>query len=78
MSMKFSKQEFWSGLPFSTPGALRNPGIELVSLDFRHWQADLLPLCHLGSHQHLIFLGFVSFVFDNIHPYSFHLDCPSN
>ena len=27
----FSKQEYWSGLPFSTPGDLPNPGIEPVS-----------------------------------------------
>ena len=34
VSMKFSKQEYWSGLPFSTPGALLDPGIELASLAF--------------------------------------------
>ena len=27
-SMKFSKQEYWSGLPFSSPGDLPNPGIK--------------------------------------------------
>ena len=26
--MEFSKQGYWSGLPFSTPGDLPNPGIE--------------------------------------------------
>ena len=26
----FSRQEYWSGLPFSSPGDLPNPGIELV------------------------------------------------
>ena len=30
-SMGFSKQEYWSGLPFSSPGDLPNPGIEPVS-----------------------------------------------
>ena len=30
--MGFSKQEHWSGLPFSTLGELLNPGIEPVSL----------------------------------------------
>ena len=29
--MGFSRQEYWSGLPFSTPGDLPNPGIELAS-----------------------------------------------
>ena len=27
-SMRFSKQEYWSGLPFPSPGELPNPGIE--------------------------------------------------
>ena len=27
-SMGFSRQEFWSGLPFPSPGDLPNPGIE--------------------------------------------------
>ena len=31
-SMEFSRQEYWSGLPFSSPGDLPNPGIEPVSL----------------------------------------------
>ena len=30
-SMGFSRQEYWSGLPFPSPGDLPNPGIELRS-----------------------------------------------
>jgi len=30
--MGFSKQEFWSGLPFPTLGDLPNPGIKPMSL----------------------------------------------
>ena len=30
-SMAFSRQEFWSGLPFPSPGHLHNPGVEPVS-----------------------------------------------
>ena len=29
--MGFPRQEYWSGLPFSPPGDLPDPGIELVS-----------------------------------------------
>ena len=29
--MGFSRQEYWSGLPFPSPGVLLNPGIELRS-----------------------------------------------
>ena len=32
LSMGFPRQEYWSGLPFPSPGDLLNPGIELVSL----------------------------------------------
>jgi len=30
-SMGFSRQEYWSGLPFPSPGDLSDPGIELRS-----------------------------------------------
>ena len=39
-SMEFSRQEYWSGLPFPSPGDLPNPGIEPRSPTF---QADALP-----------------------------------
>ena len=39
-SMGFSRQECWSGLPFPSPGDLRDPGIEPGSPTL---QADALP-----------------------------------
>ena len=39
-SMEFSRQEYWSGLPFPSPGHLPNPRIEPGSLAL---QADALP-----------------------------------
>ena len=39
-SMEFSRQEYWSGLPFPSPGDLPNPGIEPRSPAL---QADALP-----------------------------------
>ena len=38
--MGFSRQEYWSGLPFLSPEYLPNPGIELGSPALR---ADSLP-----------------------------------
>ena len=38
--MGFSRQEYWNGLPFPSPGDLPNPGIEPGSLAL---QADSLP-----------------------------------
>ena len=46
LSMGFSRQERWSGLPFSSPGDLHHPGIELTSLASPTLQADSLPLSH--------------------------------
>ena len=40
LSMGFSRQEFWSGLPFPSPGGLPDPGIQPRSSAF---QADSLP-----------------------------------
>ena len=39
-SMEFSRQEYWSGLPFPSPGDLPNPGIEPRCPTL---QADALP-----------------------------------
>ena len=47
LSMGFSRQECWSGLPFPTPGDLSDPGLKLMYL--LHWQVDPLRLHHLGS-----------------------------
>ena len=40
LSMGFSRQECWSGLPFPSPGDLPNLGIEPISPSL---QADALP-----------------------------------
>ena len=44
LSMGFSRQEYWSGLPFPPPGNHPNPGIKPPA-----FQADSLPLSHLGQ-----------------------------
>ena len=45
LSMGFSRQEYWCGLPFPPPGCLPNPGTEPVSPAL----ADSVLLSHLGS-----------------------------
>ena len=40
LSMRFSRQEYWNGLPFPPPGDLPDPGIEPTSPAL---QADFLP-----------------------------------
>ena len=44
LSIEFSRQEYWSGLPFPPPGDLSDPGIEPAS---PAWQVDSLPLSSL-------------------------------
>jgi len=44
--MGFSRQKYWSGLPFPSPGNLPDPGIKLMSPEL---QLDSLPQIHLGS-----------------------------
>ena len=46
LSMEFSRQEYWSGLPFPPPGDLLHLGIESMSPAL---QVDSLSLSHLGS-----------------------------
>ena len=54
LSMGFSRQEYWSGLPFPTPGDLPNPGIKPRSPAL---QADSL-LSELLRQQMSIWLSF--------------------
>ena len=46
LSMGFPRQEYWIGMPFPSPGDPPDPGTEPTS---PAWQADSLPLSHLGS-----------------------------
>ena len=50
LSMGFSWQEYWSGLPRPPPGDLPVPGIEPMSLVPPALQVDSLPLSHQGSY----------------------------
>ena len=67
LSTEFSRQEYWSGLPFPSPGDLPDPGIEPRSPSL---QADTLlseppgkPLGYLKLILYLSFLGSNIFLF---------------
>ena len=47
-SMGFSRQEYWSGLPFLLQGIFPTQESNPSLLCLLHWQVDSLPLCHLG------------------------------
>ena len=56
LSMEFSRQEYWNGLPFPP-----HPGIEPMSLmSLLQWQVDSLLLCYLRSPQRsLVVFSFI-------------------
>ena len=49
LSMAFSRQEYWSGLPCPPPENLPNPGIEPTSVCLLCCQAGSLPLVPPGK-----------------------------
>ena len=53
LSVRFPRQEYWSGLPFPPLGNLSDPGTEPEPPAL---QADSLPLSHLGSQNTLWYL----------------------
>ena len=58
-SMGFSRQEYWSGLPFPSPGYLLNPGIKPGS---HALQADTLPSEPPREFQKNIYFCFIDYV----------------
>ena len=56
LSLEFSRQEDWSGLPFPAPGDLPNPGIESRTPTF---QADSLPSEKVGKPLSFISVCFI-------------------
>ena len=47
--MEFSKQAYWSGLPFPPSGIFPTQGWNLGILDLLRWQAGSLPLVPPGK-----------------------------
>ena len=59
--MEFPRQEYWSGLPFSSLGELSHPGIEPEAPAASPTvQADSLLLSHWGSPISTITLDYMS------------------
>ena len=87
LSMDFSKQEYWSGLPFPSPGIFQTQG---SNPNLLHWQVDSLPLSHQGSMVHSGYsvsadsffhfpcISFCLFFVSHSPPISFKLPPPSS
>ena len=50
LSMRFPREEYWSGLPFPPPEDLPNPGIKLSSLVSPAFSGGFFTAVHLGKH----------------------------
>ena len=61
LSMGFPRQEYWSGLPFSSPGNLPNPGIEpgspALQADFLLSEPPGKPLRGVGVRDYCLSAG---------------------
>ena len=78
LSTELSRQEYWSGLPFPSPGDLPDSGIEPHVLCLMHWQVSSLPLAPSGKPQisicllkilpHLLFKGLMFLFVLFVHP----------
>ena len=54
LAIGFTRQEYWSGLPFPPPGDLPNPGIKPTCLVLSFiGRLIFYDYCHLGSLQHI-------------------------
>ena len=67
LSMEFTRQEYWSGLPFPSPGDLPDQGSNLGLL---HYNQTLYHLSHQGSPGKLIdyslyIIELLKFIFNN-------------
>ena len=72
LSMGFSRQEYWNGLPHPPPGDLPHPGNEPGSPAF---QTESLPLCHQGSPARWYIT--TKLCDDSFSFFSFHFSCLS-
>ena len=61
LSMGFSRQVYWSGLPGSSPGDLLNPYLS----HFMHWQVGSLPLVPPGKSMLHLISGKIDFSIKN-------------
>ena len=64
LSMGFPKQEYWSGLPFSSPGDLPDSWIEP---GLPHCRQSLYRLSHQGSYRRFIEVDIALFIYRGIY-----------
>ena len=81
LSMELPRQEYWSGLPLTSPGDLSNLGIKMRLLYLLHLWLGSLPLHHLRKLWACLYTNtyFLSWQYTNLHHnYSFSPICVFN
>ena len=77
LSMGFSRQEYWNGLPCPPSGDLADLRIKPASLlSNLHWQLGLYPWCHLGVYVHMCMsVNVCVYIYKimHIHNYKIHM-----
>ena len=76
LSMEFSSQEYWSGLPFPSPGDLPDAGIETVSLASPVLADEFFSICASSEWDNIALLsfniwGYISSLIPNISNFPF-------
>ena len=56
LSMGFARREYWSGLPFPTPGGLPHPGMEPRSPTSPEWAGGLFTTLPPGKPNYYLYL----------------------
>ena len=66
-----SSKDYWSGLPFLSPGYLSNPGINPLPLSLLYWRADSLPLGKpMYAYIIYLYINTMAFQLSNLHIFS--------
>ena len=76
LSMGFSRQEHWRGLPFPPPGDLSDPGTELVSFTSPALAGRFLTISATWEAPVLVFI--IMFVFIFLAELALHMHLPEN
>ena len=72
LDMEFSMQEYWSGLPFPTPGDLPDQGLNPCLLGLLHWQAGSFTTSAIWEALLILFWSYHLQIASRIHRLSFH------
>ena len=78
LSMGFSRQEFWSGLPFPSPGDLPDPGIEPMSPMSPAWASGFFTTSATWEAPHTVYTSQLSIKDSDTQPFPLDVSWPKS